>query len=494
MRASMLYYSDTGYSSLDKQYLQSKGVFTIPGVQTCDNHLHAYFCHVHPILPILELDSVLYYHHTWRLGEHNVLILWCTFSVAYNFVPPYVYKQEGYISRKEIKATMYARANCMYNHGGEMNTITLLQAALLMASWHSEADEHTQPWYWMGTVISLCQMLGLHRDPDVSKYNSSVTDRQRHLWRRLWWSCFSRDRWLSLTLGRPLRIDLNDCDTTMPSADDFLSDTTGMHEAMASYLPDDLPHLARHWFKYIEISILLGEVITMNYQGGKPRPALQNVETLELKIVQCTVPEQDNPNLSRVAIFSIYHLQLHYHALSGTFYRPFRQRSWQHRMRLKGDAAASHTNTVVEAIAQDDLLGFSAPLLIPAMQTNLLNCKSGDSISKRLRLNKLTMCMLVMEELQKTYTVASIYCWIFAKAIHQLFPEYTEGSLLGHYTPVVNHTNTTAINVAGGAEESTGVESGIDGLGYNSVAADDFIGLLMDEASIFNFWDTWNRK
>jgi hypothetical protein len=31
-------------------------------------------------------------------------------------------------------------------------------------------------------------------------------------------------------------------------------------------------------------------------------------------------------------------------------------------MRLKADAAASHTNTVVEAIAQDDLLGFSGPM------------------------------------------------------------------------------------------------------------------------------------
>ncbi|KAI9037575.1 Zn(II)2Cys6 transcription factor [Aspergillus affinis] len=493
----------------DKKYLQIKGVFTIPAVQTCDNLLRAYFRHVHPILPILEPDSILNCHHAGRLGEHNVLILWCIFFVASNFVPPHVYEQEGYGSRKEMKAAMYARANCMYNHGGEMDKIILLQAALLMAFWHSEADEHTQPWYWMGIAISLCQMLGLHRDPDSSKYNSSVSNRLRHLWRRLWWSCFSRDRWLSLTLGRPLRIDLNDCDTPMPSADDFLSDTTRMHETMASYLPDDLPHLARHWVKYVEISILLGEVITMNYQVGKPRPLLQDVEALESKIVQCTVPEQDNPNLSRVAIFSIYHLQLHYHALSGTFYRPFVsvipdgldpqcQVSWQHRMRLKADAAASHTNTVVEAIAQDDLLGFSGPmtppLLVPAMQTNLLNCRSGDSLSKRLRLNKLTMCMLVMEELQKTYTVASIYRGIFAKAIQQLFPEYTEGTLLGHSAPAVNNTNATAIHAAGTAEDATEAEPGIDGLGYNNVAADDFIDLLMDEASIFNFWDTWNRE
>jgi hypothetical protein len=102
--------------------------------------------------------------------------------------------------------------------------------------------------------------------------------------------------------------------------------------------------------------------------------------------------------------------------------------------------------------------------------------------------------MLVMEELQKTYTVASIYRGIFAKAIQQLFPEYTEGTLLGHSTPAVSHNHNTATHAIGATEEATEVASGVDGLGYNNVAADDFIDLLMDEASIFNFWDTWNRE
>ncbi|GKZ19776.1 hypothetical protein AbraIFM66951_010807 [Aspergillus brasiliensis] len=497
----------------DKKYLESKGVFTMPGPATCDSLLRAYFHHVHPIMPILEPDVVLEHHLTGRLPENNVMIFWCIFFVASNFVPPHVYEQEGYGSRKEMKAAMYARANvrgkCMYNHGGEMDKIILLQASLLMAFWHSEADEHTQPWYWMGIAISLCQMLGLHRNPDISTYNSSVTDRQRHLWRRLWWTCFSRDRWLSLTLGRPLRINLHDCDTPMPSVDDFLGDVIGLSPQMASYLPDNLEVLASHWVKYLEISTILGDVISMHYQARKPRPLLQDVKDLEIKIVQCTVPEQDDPTLSRVAIFSIYHLQLHYHALAGTFYRPFattfpedldpsEKESWQHRMRLKADAAASHTNTVVEAITQDGLLGFSGPmtppLLVPAMQTNLLNCKIGNSLSKRLRFNKLNMCMLVMEELQKTYTVASIYRAIFAKAIQLLFPEYTESTLLGYPSTHAdnNATDTSRLegadNVAGTAEIGC-----INAPGYIDISADDFVDLLMDEASIFNFWDTWTR-
>ncbi|CAK96727.1 C6 transcription factor [Aspergillus niger] len=480
----------------DKKYLESKGVFTMPAPATCDSLLRAYFHHVHPIMPILEPDVILEHHRTARLPENNVLIFWCIFFVASNFIPPQVYEQEGYGSRKEMKAAMYARAN-----------IILLQASLLMAFWHSEADEHTQPWYWMGIAISFCQMLGLHRDPDLSTYNSSITDRQRHLWRRLWWSCFSRDRWLSLTLGRPLRINLHDCDTPKPSVDDFLSDVVGLSPQMTSYLPENLKVLASHWVKYLEISAILGDVISMHYQASKPRPSLKNVNDMEIKISQCTVPEQDDPSLSRVAIFGIYHLQLHYHALAGSFYRPFittlpkdldpvDKEGWTHRMRLKADAAASHTNTVVEAMAQDGLLEFSGPmtppLLVPAMQTNLLNCKIGNSLSKRLRFNKLSMCMMVMEELQKTYTVASIYRAIFARAIQLLFPENTETTLPGYPDAGADHnlTDTSRLEETGDVMGTAEIGA-INAPGYNDISADAFVDLLMDEASIFNFWDTW---
>lgn len=40
----------------------------------------------------------------------------------------------------------------------------------------------------MGIAISLSQTLGLNRDPDRGQYNTRLSDRQRQLWRRIWWS------------------------------------------------------------------------------------------------------------------------------------------------------------------------------------------------------------------------------------------------------------------------------------------------------------------
>lgn len=99
----------------------------LPGKESCEALLHAYLHHVHPIMPVIEVDSVLDYQHNGRLHEYNILLLWSIFFAAVNvsdvpigrgqpllikiqFVPQNVFIQEGFKSRKEMKATLYSRA------------------------------------------------------------------------------------------------------------------------------------------------------------------------------------------------------------------------------------------------------------------------------------------------------------------------------------------------------------------------------------------------
>jgi hypothetical protein len=132
------------------------------------------------------------------------------------------------------------------------------------------------------------------------------------------------------------------------------------------------------------------------------------------------------------------------------------------------------------------------------MQAHLLHCKTGDPLSKRVRLNKLEMCMLVMEELQKTYTVASIYRAVFTKAIQMIFPGYS--------APVAPFSSTT--NAAAAAPTPASVNGAVNSpmgadipdytqsqINEGAFIADDgnLMDALMDEASIFNFWETWNQ-
>lgn len=126
------------------------------------------------------------------------------------------------------------------------------------------------------------------------------------------------------------------------------------------------------------------------------------------------------------------------------------------------------------------------------MQAHLLHCKTGDPLSQRVRLNKLEMCMLVMEELQKTYTVASIYRAIFTKALQLIFPGYSVPvapfSSVANATAPASVTGTASSPLEADVPGSTLFNDGTFGVGE-----EDLMDALMDEASIFSFWETWNQ-
>lgn len=192
--------------------------------------------------------------------------------------------------------------------------MVLLQSALLLSFHHSQTDMHTMPWYWTGVAISLCQIMGLHRCSLVSLSKSSIPQHQVRLWRRLWWTCFFRDRWLSLTMGRPLRINVHDCDTALPSASDILADLEGLPESITStYIPNELSILAEDWVQMILMTRLLGDVLMVCYQPFAPSPSIEHVRELEMEIIGFKLPESSpERDHSPLATFSLYHMQLHY--------------------------------------------------------------------------------------------------------------------------------------------------------------------------------------
>jgi hypothetical protein len=124
------------------------------------------------------------------------------------------------------------------------------------------------------------------------------------------------------------------------------------------------------------------------------------------------------------------------------------------------------------------------------MQVHLLHCKTGDMLSKRVRLNKLEMCMLVMEELQKTYTVGSIYRAIFTKAIQLTFPGYSTPR--APFRP--SSVSKTAVQSESSPVEAEAPDySQLDDGTFGNVGDGDLMNALMDEASIFSLWETWNQ-
>lgn len=116
-----------------------------------------------------------------------------------------------------------------------------------------------------------------------------------------------------MALGRPLRINLDESDTPDPLVSDMAADLEGIPESTTSaFLPRDLPQLAEYWVQLIHMTKLLGKTLTTCYQLRRPRPTLSKIDSLEAEILQFALPDYPDPNLSPLATFYYYHLQLHY--------------------------------------------------------------------------------------------------------------------------------------------------------------------------------------
>lgn len=86
-----------------------------------------------------------------------------------------------------------------------------------MTYWYETPDDQKDTWHWMGVAISLAHTIGLHRNPETT----SMSVPKQRLWKRVWWSCFMRDRLIALGMRRPTRIKDEDFDVPMLVESDF---------------------------------------------------------------------------------------------------------------------------------------------------------------------------------------------------------------------------------------------------------------------------------
>lgn len=127
----------------------------------------------------------------------------------------------------------------------------------------------------------------------------------------------------------------------------------------------------------------------------------------------------------------------------------------------------------------------SPPLLVPAMHVHLLNCKSENRLTRRLALNKLEMCMTIMREMQKTHTSASIFCGVFGEAVRQLSPGPLDETIWGV-------AQTRRPSPAGRTVPKNIQAFSLDNIDSHVVVTDDMLESLLNETSVYNFWESIN--
>lgn len=90
--------------------------------------------------------------------------------------------------------------------------------------------------------------------------SSQLSRSDKRLWKRIWWTLFSRDRSVAVALGRPVAINPEDSDVEMISEDDFLEDEP---DRPSEFAPD--PTHVQFFINYVKLCEIMGLVLSQQY-------------------------------------------------------------------------------------------------------------------------------------------------------------------------------------------------------------------------------------
>lgn len=89
----------------------------------------------------------------------------------------------------------------LYDFDCETDRFCLVQVLILMTYWQENPSEVKHLWHWIGIAHTLAVRMGLDRNPE----RSSIPNLKSKMWKRVWWSCYIRDRTLALGLRQSPR-------------------------------------------------------------------------------------------------------------------------------------------------------------------------------------------------------------------------------------------------------------------------------------------------
>lgn len=204
------------------EILKFRGAFLLPPRDLCDEIIESFFEKIHPTVPYLSRSKFMRQYND-PLNPPSLLLLQSMLLAGSRVCrSPALLDATGSADLASI--TFYKRAKALFDANYELDRMTIVQSIMLLGWWWAGPEDVTKnSFYWARVSLSVAQGFGLHR----SMENTDMPLVNKRIWKRTWWSLFMRDRWVAVSLGRPLVINLEDSDVPMLEEDDFNEDEPG---------------------------------------------------------------------------------------------------------------------------------------------------------------------------------------------------------------------------------------------------------------------------
>jgi hypothetical protein len=344
-----------------------------------------------------------------------------------------------------------------------------------MTYWYETPDDQKDTWHWMGVAISLAHTIGLHRNPE----NSNMEPNKKKLWKRIWWSCFMRDRLVALGMRRPTRVKDEDYDVPMLTEDDFeigpISDNITIVSRDCTLVRDvgAQRQLAQMCIAKAKLCLCISHVLTAQYsvlvkaQGmqGQEGNSRSSVMLFPKKLDQtdevrrcdeelkdwidelpegCAYSDEMDHGRSGPPVFvhrSLLHM-VYFTALSAlhrpqvlpsaSSTKPDKCRELQDLSRKNVREASKEITRISQALHIRGLEKYlpttGVTVLLPAIIIHLLDIKANNDDARQAAMDGFCQCMQVLEKLRDTYASADFATQFLEAAIRKAEIEVVIGN------------------------------------------------------------------
>ncbi len=396
-----------------KKALQAEGAFSFPPAEVRLELFHAYFKWFHPHFAIMDEEE---FWTSYREFNFSGLLLQAMMFIGVIHCEESTLHNLGWGNRHRAKWFFYIRAKDIYDATYETDKIIVIQALFLMSFWRAGALLEKDARHWLGTAISLSQTRALHRS------GGDTEERRTRVKRRLWWAIYVRERQCASALGLPCRIRDKDCDIEPLSSADFTF-------AFASSTPvQDRHRYTVYAISMVQLAVFLGRVVDAGYL---PKRELAPEERTKLRnelykwrqdlppIMQLQTDAGDPPN------FQASMLHLAYNNLLILLHRTSFVLDENSTASTDGNVAlqaAARNSRIVEDMLPHGNIGHAQMHVITNLFNTLcihvVNFRRSSGINRTLAEHRAKLCLLGLQELQKTWEVTN---WVL-----QLFFQYLD--------------------------------------------------------------------
>lgn len=399
-------------------------------------------------MPSIDLHDFLHIidNRDGSAGRISLLLYQAVMFAATAFIDSRDLIEAGYSSRKEMRKYYFGRVRMLYDFDCEPNRFVVVQGLILMTYWHDTPDGQKDMWYWQGLAINTAYTIDLQRNPEAM----GIDPVRAKLWKRVWWSCFMRDRFIGLCLRKPAKIWEEDSDMPMLEESDFdilpLSEGNSSVPASCTLIRDTDTQrvLARQCISTSKLCVVVGRILRAQYTADLRNPTMiENTEEstmyvrpnqadglgeevldtfqAELDAWQAALPpdcqhhpltaDDTIPPRNIVAIHrSVVTLGLH--AATLALHRPSmiskerdpaRRQASLDRIRNAAEQTALIAGEVYKLQLDMFMPAVTAILLLPSAAVHLEQLSSLDFAQRALAARAFVNCMLVMQTLRQAF-------------------------------------------------------------------------------------------